>query len=47
MPDDLFGQAAQVGRDDEFVMIGAQQIRGNARMPQFVELGFAAADGTF
>src|SRR4030095_13356909 len=39
MPDDLFNQAADVRRDDELVMIGAEVARGDSRVAQLVEVG--------
>src|SRR5262249_26257697 len=39
MPDDLFDQAADVRRDYELVMIGAEVARGDSRVAQLVEAG--------
>src|SRR5262249_27940174 len=39
MPYDLFDQTADVRRDDELVMIGAEVARGDSRVAQLVEAG--------
>src|SRR5215510_4851412 len=43
MPDDLFDQAADIRRDDELMMIGAEATRGDSRVSQFIEAGFGKA----
>src|SRR5215475_4474574 len=43
MPDDLLDQTANVRRDYELVMIGAEMARGDSRVMQLVEAGVREA----